>query len=126
MNHSRNPDTSFSPSLHPLPLPTLPLFLTYSPTHPQHQSHTTLHNIKLLLQTNNQLPLILTDIIPEELLQRIDTLPANRRVQDILLFEMAAVHWLITAFDLDGHGRLALFTNGNLFVVAFDGGAVMK
>jgi len=41
------------------------------------------HNVKLLLQRNHQLPLILTNLVPKELLEHINTLPANARVQDI-------------------------------------------
>jgi hypothetical protein len=37
-------------------------------------------DIKQFLQLNDQLPLILANVVPEELLQRIDTLTANRRV----------------------------------------------
>lgn len=41
---------------------------------PRTTSAGTLHDIKLLLELHNQLPLILADIVPEELLQRVDTL----------------------------------------------------
>jgi hypothetical protein len=34
---------------------------------------------------------------------------------------MAAVHGLVGAFNLDGDGRLALFADLNLLVVALDG-----
>ncbi len=34
---------------------------------------------------------------------------------------MSAVHGLVGTFDLYGHGGLALFADGDLFVVAFDG-----
>jgi hypothetical protein len=39
-----------------------------------------LRDIKQLLQLDNQLPLILTNITSEEFLERVDTLPADERV----------------------------------------------
>ncbi len=38
---------------------------------------------------------------------------------------MAAVAGLVGAVDFDGDGRLALFADGDLFVVALDGLAVV-
>ena len=59
-------------------------------------------DIKQLLQLHQQLPLILADIAPEELFQRVDTLAADGRVQRVVFLEVAAVHGLVGAFDLDG------------------------
>jgi hypothetical protein len=85
-----------------------------------HSSHTNLRNIKHRLQLLDQLPLIHANIAPEELLERVDTLPAKRRVQSITFFQVATVHGLVGSFDFDGDGGLALFADGNLFVVALD------
>lgn len=38
---------------------------------------------------------------------------------------MAAVHGLVGTFDLDGYGGLAFLADGDLFVVALDGLAVV-
>jgi hypothetical protein len=95
---------------------------TYTPLFP-HCSGKHLLNIKDLLQLHHELPLILRDIITEELLERIDTLTANRRVQGVFFLEVATVHGLVGAFDLDGDGWLALFADLDLFVVTLDGGA---
>lgn len=88
-------------------------------------AHLLLH-IKHILQLHNQLPLILTDIAPEVLLERIDTLSANSRVQDIVFFQVATVHGLVGAFDLDGDGGLASLADLHGFVVALDGRAVER
>jgi hypothetical protein len=95
---------------------------TYTRTLRPSPSHRLL-NIKYLLQLHHKLPLILRNIIAEELLERIDTLTANRRVQSVFFLEMATVHGLVGAFDFDGDGGLALFADLDLFVVALDGGA---
>jgi len=81
-------------------------------------------DIEQLLQLHQQLPLVLTDIAPEELLERVNTLAADGRVQRVVFLEVAAVHGLIWAFDFDGDGGLALFADLDLLVVAFDAGAV--
>jgi hypothetical protein len=83
-----------------------------------------LHDIEKLLELHNQLPLILTDITPEELFERVDTLPRNGRVKDIVFFQMATVHGLVVAFDLDGDRRLAAFADLHGLVVALDRCAV--
>jgi hypothetical protein len=83
-----------------------------------------LRDIQQLLQLDDQLPLILTNIAPEELLERVDALTAHERVQRVVFLQVAAVHGLVRAFDLDGDGGLTLFAHGDLLVVALDGGAV--
>jgi hypothetical protein len=98
--------------------------VTSRPISPHLLSSTPLHDIKELLELHNKLPLILTDIAPEELLERIDTLPANGRVEDIVFFQVATVHGLVVAFDLDGDGGLTLFADLHGLVVALDGCAV--
>ena len=96
-------------------------------TQPNLSRHDSTHlrNIKHGLQILNQPPLIHANIAPEELLERVDTLPAERRVQRIAFLEVAAVHGLVGAFDFDGDGGLALFADCDLLVVALDGGAVV-
>lgn len=81
---------------------------------------TSSHDIKLLLERYNQLPLILADLVSKELLECIDTLPANARIQNIALFEMAAVERLIRPFDFDSDGGLTLFTDRDLLVIALN------
>lgn len=84
-------------------------------------------NIKQALESlGNKPPLILINLIAVKLLERIDALPADLRVEHVLLLELTAVHGLIAAFDLDGDGGLALFANGELFVIAFDTSAVKE
>jgi hypothetical protein len=80
-----------------------------------------LNDIKHRLQILNQPPLIHTNIIPKELLERINTLPAECRVKRIALFQVPTVHGLVGAFNFDGDGGLALFADCDLFVVALDG-----
>ena len=67
---------------------------------------TSLLDIEKLLQLYNQLPLVLANVAPEELLECIDTLPANSRIQNIVFFQVATVHGLIVTLDLDGDGGL--------------------
>jgi hypothetical protein len=83
-----------------------------------------LHDIEKLLELHNQLPLILTDIAPEELLECVDTLSRDGRVKNIVFFQVATVHGLVVAFDLDGDGGLAAFADLHGLVVALDGCAV--
>jgi hypothetical protein len=83
-----------------------------------------LRNIQQLLQLDNQLPLILANIAPKELLERVDALAAHKRVQRVVLLEMATVHGLIGSFDLNSDRGLALLADGDLLVVALDGSAV--
>jgi hypothetical protein len=79
-----------------------------------------LRNIKHGLQVLDQPPLIHADIASKELLERVDTLPAERRVQSIPFFQVSTVHGLIGSFDFDGDGGLSFFANGDLFVVTLD------
>jgi hypothetical protein len=81
-------------------------------------------DIKQLLQLDNKLPLILTNVVPEELLECVDTLTANCRVQRIVFFQVATIHGLVSTFDFDSNGRLALFAYLDLLVVALDRGAI--
>jgi hypothetical protein len=77
-------------------------------------------DIKKLLQLYNQLPLILANIAPKELLECIDTLSANSRVKNIVFFQMATIHGLVVAFDLDGNGGLTPLTDLHGLVVTLD------
>jgi len=61
-----------------------------------------LWNIKLRLERLDQLPLVEADLVAEELLERVDALARDARVQDVRLLEVAAVHGLVGALDLDG------------------------
>lgn len=97
------------PTLPPPPQPHLPPL-------PQRS-----RNIKQRLQLLDKRPLLITNVGAIELLERIDRLSRNERVQHVLLFQLAAVHGLVRGFDLHRHGRLALFADGDLFVVALDG-----
>ena len=97
-----------------------PLYSSPSPSMPVHL----LLHIEHILQLHNQLPLILTDIAPEVLLERIDTLSANSRVKDIVFFQVATVHGLVGALDLDGDGGLASLADLHGFVVALDGSTI--
>ena len=76
--------------------------------------------IKRALQLLNQRPLLITNIRPVKLLQRIDTLPRDQRVQRVLFFPMSAVDRLVGSFDLDRDGGLAALDHGDLFVVTLD------
>ncbi len=103
-------------------LPTsLPESQQLPPSPPSPLSKPLSRNIKQALQFLNKRPLIITHIRPVILLQRIDALPRYQRVQHIFLLQVAAVHGLVGAFDLDGDRGLALFADGDLFVVALDG-----
>lgn len=81
-------------------------------------------NIKQHLQLLHQHPLLLADIAAIILFQGIDTLPTQQAVQRILLVQLSTVERLVGPFDLDGDRGLALFADGDLLVVAFDGGAM--
>lgn len=102
---------------------SLPSLLTSLPLLPPSPPH--LRNIKQLLHLDQQLPLLLTNIAAKELLERINTLSTNRTIQRVVLLQVATVHGLIGPFDLDRDGRLALFADLDLLVVALDGGAVV-
>ena len=87
---------------------------------------TSLLHIKKLLQLYNQLPLVLADITPKELLECIDTLSANSRVENIVFFQVASVHGLVAAFDLDGDGGLTPLADLHGFVVTLNGSTVRR
>jgi hypothetical protein len=97
------------------PFPTLPLLFIPYPT-----IHIINLNIKHLLELDNQLPLLLRDVVAEELLEGIDTLAGNGRVQRVVFLEVAPVHGLVVAFDFDGNRRLAALADLDLLVVALD------
>jgi hypothetical protein len=126
-NHATAPEKQATQHSNHTPRTCLPCLFPRSSDHtlstlPPTACH--LHDIEKLLELHNQLPLILTDIAPEELFERVDTLPRNGRVEDIVFFQMATVHGLVVAFDLDGDGRLAAFADLHGLVVALDGCAV--
>ena len=81
-------------------------------------------DVKRRLQLLDERPLVVADFRAVVLLERINALPRDERVQGILFFELASIERLVRPFDLDGDGWLALFAEGDLFVVALDGGAV--
>ena len=81
-------------------------------------------NIKECLEFLYEQPLFVAYIGPVILLERIDTLPRNERVQHVLFLELATIHRLVAAFDLDSDRRLAFFADRDLFVISFNGGAV--
>ena len=76
--------------------------------------------IKRALQLLNQRPLVITNIRSVELLQSVDTLPRDQRVQGVLFFPVSTVDRLVGAFDLDRDGGLAALDHGDLFVVTLD------
>ena len=81
-----------------------------------------LGNIKQRLQLLNQHPLIIGYIRSVELLEGIDGLPRDERIQCILLLQVASVSRLVRShLDLYGYGWLALLALGEVLVVAFDG-----
>ena len=87
---------------------------------------TSLLDIEKLLQLYNQLPLVLANVAPEELLECIDTLPANSRIQNIVFFQVATVHGLIVTLDLDGDGGLTPLAYLHGFVVTLNGSTVTR
>lgn len=104
---------------YPPPPPFSPPIFSHDHLPPQTHSR----NIKKYLQLLNQQPLLLADIVAIIFLQRIYTLPADQGVQNVFLVQLAAVERLVGAFDLNGYGGLSFFADGDLFVVALDGGA---
>lgn len=92
------------------------------------QFHPTRRNsgdIKQALQLLDERPLVIADVGPVKLLQGVDALPGDERVERVLFLPVAAVDGLVGAFDLDGDGGLAAFHHGDLFVIALDGLAVV-
>ena len=73
------------------------------------------------LQLFDQRPLVIADISPVKLLQGINTLPRDQRVECVLFFPVATVDGLVGGFDLDGDGGLPALDHGDLLVVALDG-----
>src|SRR3981081_1608963 len=69
-------------------------------------------DIKERLQLLDQQPLVITNVGPVELLQRVDARAADQRVERVLLLEVATVGRLMGAhLDLDGHGWLAFLAD---------------
>jgi hypothetical protein len=83
-----------------------------------------LHNVEALLQLLDQLPFIHADVRPEVVLERVYALTRDKRVQRVLFFQVTAVERLVGPLDLDSDGRLTLFADGDLLVLALDRGAV--
>ena len=96
-----------------LRLAASPRWYLYSTLLPDHLTH-----VEHGLQLDEQLPLFSTDFVSVELFQRVNTCPANERVQRVFLFELSAVQGLIGTFDFDRNGGLAPLDEGNGFVVA--------
>ena len=101
-----------------------PAFVFIHHMHSNASRKTRSRNIKEHLEFLYEQPLFVAYIRPVVLLERIDTLPRNERVQHVLLLELASVHRLVAAFDLDSNGGLTLLAERDLFVISFDGGAV--
>lgn len=93
-----------------------------TPHHTKKKKHS--HDVEQALQLLHERPLLVADLGAVELLERVDALPRDHRVQRVLLLEVPAVHGLVGPFDLDGHRRLAALADGDLLVVALDGLAV--
>lgn len=81
-------------------------------------------DIEQALQLLDERPLLVADVGPVKLLERVDALPGDERVERVLFLPVAAVDGLVGAFDLDGDRGLAALHHGDLFVVALDGLAV--
>ena len=66
----------------------------------------------------DEIPFLLADFVSEKLLEAVDTLAGNERVDgvEVRLVELATVHGLVGTFDLDGDRGLSLFADGDLFV----------
>lgn len=79
-------------------------------------------NVENGLELLHQGPFFHRDVGPVELLQGVDTGTRDARVQVVLLFQVAAVQGLVGTLDLDGNGRLTLFTDRNGLVVTFNRG----
>ena len=77
--------------------------------------------IKQRLQFLYQIPLVVADLGPVVLLQSVDALPRDERVERVILFQLPAVGGLVGSFDLDGNAGLPLLADLKLLVVAFDG-----
>lgn len=77
-------------------------------------------DVKHWLQFHEQLPFLSGYIVSVELLQRVNRLSRDERVQCVLLFDLSAVKWLVRTLDLDGDRGLTLLANRNCFVFSFD------
>lgn len=129
------PKADEAPEMH------LRMYMNQSPRHLSHPSHAYIklpmrimpivpshillpssnsRNIKQPFQLLNQSPLIIADVRPVILLQSVDALPGDQRVQRILFLPVSTVDRLIGTFDFDGDGGLAALDHGDLFVVALD------
>lgn len=79
-------------------------------------------DVEQRLELDDELPLVVRNLLPVELLQRVDTSSGDQAVERILLLELAAVRGLVAAhLDLDGYRRLALLADRDLLVVSLDG-----
>jgi hypothetical protein len=78
-------------------------------------------NIEERLQLLNEQPFVVGNICSVELLQRVDTCSANKRVERIGLLEMSSICRLMaTHFDFHSYRRLSLLTDLNLFMVTLN------
>lgn len=78
-------------------------------------------DIEQAFEFDDQGPFLLGHIASIELLQGVDALSRNERVQCIILFKLSAVSRLIRPFNLDSNTGLTLFADWNLFVFSLDG-----
>lgn len=81
-----------------------------------------LRNVKDFLELLQQLQRWLRQLILVEFLNHIQAASRDERVEQIALFKMSAVSWLVAAhFDLDCYGRFSLLADLDLLVVALNG-----
>jgi hypothetical protein len=71
---------------------------------------------------SNKIPLILGNLIPIKLLERINRSSTDMRIQHHFIFKLATIGRLIGTLNLDSYGGLSLFAQRDLLVLALDGG----
>ena len=80
-----------------------------------------LRNVEEGLELDDELPLVVGNFLAVVLLETIDTSTRDLGVKGVFLLQMTAVGGLVTAhFNLDGHGGLTLFADGDLLVITLD------
>lgn len=79
-------------------------------------------DVKQRLQLDDELPFFVGDVLSVEFLQTIDASARDQAVQRVGFLQVTTVRGLAAAhLDLDRDGRLPLFADGDLLVLAFDG-----
>ena len=104
--------------------------VTRDPFHPSHLHLSSTLGLALINKSGNvkqglkfldQHPLVIRDIVAIELLERINALATDERVEGIFFFEMSTIGRLVRAhFNLDSHRWLPLLADLDLLMIAFD------